>query len=39
LWLTVTLAPSEPVPGLYLHPEHRRRTHSADHGGPEVSSN
>jgi hypothetical protein len=25
LQLTVTLAPSEPVAGLYLHPEHRRR--------------
>ena len=25
LQLTVTLTPSEPVPGLYLHPDHRRR--------------
>jgi hypothetical protein len=25
LQLTVSLAPSEPVPELYLHPDHRRR--------------
>jgi hypothetical protein len=25
LQLTVVLAPSEPVPGLYIHPDHRRR--------------
>jgi hypothetical protein len=25
LQLTVLLAPPEPVPGLYLHPDHRRR--------------
>ena len=25
LQLTVTLSPAEPVPGLYVHPDHRRR--------------
>jgi hypothetical protein len=25
LRLTVTLSPAEPVPGLYVHPDHRRR--------------
>jgi hypothetical protein len=30
LQLTVLLAPEEPVDGLYLHPEHRRRARRAD---------
>jgi hypothetical protein len=25
LQLTVVLVPDEPVPGLYVHPDHRRR--------------
>jgi len=25
LQLTVTLSPAEAVPGLYIHPDHRRR--------------
>ena len=30
LQLTVLLAPEEPVVGLYLHPQHRRRPRRAD---------
>jgi hypothetical protein len=30
LQLTVLLAPEEPVDGLYLHPQHRRRPRRAD---------
>jgi hypothetical protein len=30
LQLTVLLAPEEPVDGLYVHPEHRRRARRAD---------
>jgi hypothetical protein len=33
LQLSVLLAPEEPVEGLYLHPQHRRRPRRVDHFG------